>query len=99
MCTEAGPAQNLRCRYHGRRFALDGKFLSMPEFEQARGFPSAADDLPRIALQRLGPLLFAGVDPFAPFDELVAPVLQRIDFLDKLAPDPSGARAYEVAAN
>src|SRR5450432_3388777 len=25
----------IQCRYHGRRFALDGKFLSMPEFDQA----------------------------------------------------------------
>ena len=30
---------NLRCRYHGRRFGLDGKFQLMPEFEQADGFP------------------------------------------------------------
>src|SRR5262245_27686648 len=37
VVTEAGPAQGLRCRYHGRRFALDGTFLSMPEFEGARG--------------------------------------------------------------
>lgn len=28
-----GHAQALRCRYHGRRFGLDGRFLSMPEFD------------------------------------------------------------------
>ena len=55
VCTHRGTlvvdgprhAQVLRCRYHGRRFALDGRFQSMPEFEGAVGFPSAADDLPR----------------------------------------------------
>src|SRR5204863_521017 len=30
----------LRCRYHGRRFGLDGRFVSMPEFEQTADFPS-----------------------------------------------------------
>src|SRR5258708_5879212 len=25
---------NLRCRYHGRLFNLDGKFVSMPEFKE-----------------------------------------------------------------
>src|SRR6185369_2761960 len=31
-------AQQLRCRYHGRRFALDGKFVSTPGFDEAVGF-------------------------------------------------------------
>src|SRR5882672_8408820 len=45
-----GHQQQLRCRYHGRRFALDGHFQSMPEFEATADFPSPADDLPRVAL-------------------------------------------------
>src|SRR6478672_5804327 len=40
----------LRCRYHGRRFGLDGAFLSMPEFEQTEGFPRAADNLRPVTL-------------------------------------------------
>ena len=31
-----GHARNLRCRYHGRRFALDGKFVSMPAPAEVR---------------------------------------------------------------
>src|SRR5215831_4426825 len=62
VCTEAQTVQSLRCRYHGRRFALDGRFLSMPEFEDVPDFPSPADDLPRIRLGRLGPLVFAAID-------------------------------------
>ena len=58
----------LRCRYHGRRFGLDGRFLSMPEFEQAsRTSPSAADDLAaRARSARGGQFLFASVDPATP---------------------------------
>ena len=32
----------LRCRYHGRRFGLDGCFQSMPKFDQVEGFPTEA---------------------------------------------------------
>src|SRR5690349_19545638 len=42
----AGPCKVLRCRYHGRRFGLDGRFQHMPEFDGVQGFPTAADDLP-----------------------------------------------------
>ena len=102
LCTKAETgAQHLRCRYHGRRFGLDGRFLSMPEFEGVRDFPSPRDDLPRVQLGQLGPLVFAGLDPRISFDEWIAPVRKRMAFLalDALAPDPSGSRTYEVAAN
>ena len=48
VCEHAGVQPALRCRYHGRRFGLDGRFLSMPEFEGAEGFPSPADNLPKV---------------------------------------------------
>jgi choline monooxygenase len=101
LCTKAEVAQSLRCRYHGRRFALDGRFLSMPEFEGVRDFPSPADDLPRIQLGRLGPLLFAAVHPAFAFEDLIALVRERTSFLplDRMRLDPAGSRSYEVAAN
>ena len=99
LCTQPNHVQNLRCRYHGRRFSLDGKFLSMPEFEGVRNFPTPADDLPKIALEPLGPLLFAAIHPAFPFAELVAPVRERIAFLDQLSFDPEGSRSYDVNAN
>jgi phenylpropionate dioxygenase-like ring-hydroxylating dioxygenase large terminal subunit len=101
LCTGPEVAQSLRCRYHGRRFALDGRFLSMPEFEGVHDFPSAADDLPRIRLGHFGPLSFAAIDPAFSFEELFAPVRERMSFLplDRMSPDPSGSRTYEVAAN
>jgi len=58
-----GNERFLRCRYHGRRFAMDGSFVSMPEFEGAENFPSPADNLPRLPLHKWGPLLFTGIDP------------------------------------
>src|SRR5688572_24585220 len=31
---------DIRCKYHGRRFSLNGKFASMPEFKEVQNFPA-----------------------------------------------------------
>jgi choline monooxygenase len=91
----------LRCRYHGRRFALDGRFIAMPEFEGVKGFPTPADDLAKVQLGQLGPFTFAAIDPAFSFDALMAPVRERMAFVpfDRLTFDPSGNKEYEVKAN
>lgn len=98
-----GHANTLKCRYHGRRFALDGAFRSMPEFDGAEGFPRPCDDLPRLATGQWGPFLFACLDP-APktaFDEWIGPVRERCAWmpLDQARFDPDGVRAYLIDAN
>src|SRR5438067_6965169 len=97
VCTAAATLQGLRCGYHGRRFALDGRCLGMPEFDGVSGFPSPSDDLPRVQLGELQPLLFAALDPALGFDDLVTPVRARMG--SQLVPDPDGSRVYEIAAN
>ncbi|HEV8266962.1 MAG TPA: Rieske (2Fe-2S) protein, partial [Thermoanaerobaculia bacterium] len=67
VCDAPGTLNAFRCRYHGRRFALDGRFLSMPEFEGAEGFPSPSDDLPHVTLARFGGFLFVSLDAEVPF--------------------------------
>lgn len=96
-----GNERFLRCRYHGRRFGLDGKFQSMPEFEGVCGFPSDADNLPKIPHGFWGPFLFAGVQPPCSLKEYLQPVLDRLDWLPlgefRFAPDRS--RDYLVKAH
>jgi choline monooxygenase len=109
VCTHRGnllvesetEGKTLRCRYHGRRFALDGRFVSMPEFDEAASFPSPADDLPHVPFAHWGPVGFAALDPVVPFDEAFAPIAERLAFLplDQLAFDPSRSREYLVRAN
>lgn len=101
LVESAGRCQALRCRYHGRRFSLDGRMLSMPEFEEAEGFPSPADDLPEVPLGLWGKLAFTGIDPGHGFDELVGPMRERVGFLplDQLSFEPSRSRDYLVRAN
>jgi choline monooxygenase len=76
-----GHVNSLRCRYHGRRFSLDGRFQHMPEFDGVEDFPSATDDLPRLGLQQWGPFTFAALAPAVAFDEWIEPVARRTAWL------------------
>jgi choline monooxygenase len=101
VCTEAGARTGLRCGYHGRAFRLDGKLDHAPGFEGAQGFPSRADDLPELALGRLGPLLFTSFSAPLAFDDWIAPVRERCAWFPwgALVPSAELSRDYEVAAN
>lgn len=101
ICERPGVASQLRCRYHGRRFELDGRFLSMPGFEEAKDFPRPEDDLPAVSFAHWRGLLFASVDPVVPFETLIGDLDARLGWLpiDKARLDPSRSRDYELAAN
>ncbi|HTQ80597.1 MAG TPA: aromatic ring-hydroxylating dioxygenase subunit alpha [Thermoanaerobaculia bacterium] len=101
VAESAGTGPFLRCRYHGRRFGLDGRMLSMPEFERAVGFPTAADDLPRVPFGELEGFLFASLEPAFPLEELLAEVRSRVAFLPlaEAVFDPGRSRDYLVQAN
>lgn len=97
-----GHERVLRCRYHGRRFSLEGRMLSMPDFEGVEGFPAPSDDLAPIPLGQWGPLLFASLDPAFPFDEWIAPVRERVgDWLplERAVFDPTTSRDYWIDAH
>jgi len=81
VCEGPTVANSLRCRYHGRRFGLDGKFQFMPEFEGVAGFPAASDDLPRVPFGRWQNQLFAGVNPPVSLSDWFAPMMDRVGFL------------------
>jgi choline monooxygenase len=91
----------LRCRYHGRRFGLDGQFLGMPEFDGVEGFPSAADNLREVHWAAWAKLLFACLDPVQPLERFIAPLVERVGWMpvDRMVLDPSRSRDYLVQAN
>ncbi|MEM9378901.1 MAG: SRPBCC family protein [Planctomycetota bacterium] len=108
VCTHRGAlvadaptdARGLRCRYHGRRFGLDGAVTSCPGFDGAEGFPRPNEGLARVPLQGVGPLRFTSIAPKLDFEEWAAPLrsaLQEYDGLE-LTFDPSGTRLYDVDA-
>lgn len=109
VCTHRGnllveePCQspNLRCRYHGRVFGLDGSFRSMPEFNGVVGFPGPDDDLANVALHTWGPMRFvrlAGdLDPDYSFGEMK----RRLSWLpiEEFRHRPDRDATYEVKAH
>jgi choline monooxygenase len=98
---EPGRSPVLACKYHGRRFALDGKLESAPEFELAREFPTSRDDLARVPFASLGGFLFASARPNHPFDEIAGELKARMSWfpLSELVFDAARSREYMVRAH
>jgi choline monooxygenase len=107
VCTHRGKilieepckANLIRCGYHGRRFSLDGKFLSMPEFDGVIDFPSESDNLKQIAFANRVGFLFASVDPIAPFKDYANEVAVRFEDLDPDELKLTSVREYEIDAH
>ncbi len=101
LVEEACQKKTIRCRYHGRCFHTNGKMKSMPEFEEAIDFPRPEDDLPEIACENWGKLLFASIDPQMSMQELLGPIQERLAWfpMDELVFDPSSSQTYGVDAH
>jgi choline monooxygenase len=113
VCTHRGSvlvaapcaAAEIRCPYHSRRFALDGRLRFMPGFEGVQDFPSAADHLPSLALGQAWGHGFGALAPvhapLMPLADWLGPVQQRLAGLDIGAwrEDPSRARDYVFDAH
>jgi choline monooxygenase len=102
LVAEAGGVeQALRCRYHGRRFALDGRFICMPEFDETQDFPSEADHLPRVPFGTWERFVFASLDPASSLENTLAAMRTRCAGMPVGACvfDPSRSREYLVRAN
>lgn len=95
---ERGKCSEIRCRYHGRRFGLDGKFKSMPQFKEAQNFPSESDHLPELPLRFLGDLIFTAMDPEVSFEDWLKPMMDRVGFLpfDEFVHASEYSQTYEV---
>lgn len=91
----------IRCPYHSRRFELDGRMTFMPEFKEARDFPSASDHLPQVAFGTLGELAFASISPAAPLDAFLGDVKRRLGWMpiETFRPRPALGRDYEFPAH
>ena len=105
VCTHRGKvlveracdASLIRCGYHGRRFSMEGKFLSMPEFEGVEDFPTERDDLTGVAMAEANGFLFASLEPAAAFDELAA--AEMLTPLGGADMRFASSRTYEVEAH
>lgn len=109
VCTHRGaivvgaPCQQseLRCRYHGRRFTLDGEVKHMPHFGDVQDFPAASDHLQTLDSGEWGGLVFAAVRPRCSFTEWISSLDERLAHLpwNELLPEPMLNRDYVIRAH
>lgn len=99
LVEKACEANLIRCGYHGRRFDLSGKFLSMPEFETVENFPSETDNLPRVSFGVWEKFLFASVNPIAPMEDFLASLKENLKAINFENLQFASARDYEIRAH
>lgn len=80
MVYEPCKLSQMRCRYHGRLFSLDGKFISMPEFKEVENFPTEDDNLQRLPLFQWGKLLFTSLHQTHAPEKFFGEMMQRISW-------------------
>lgn len=92
---------DIRCKYHGRRFQLDGRFLSMPEFKEVNNFPTPADNLAQLPVHRWGKWLFTSLTTTHPAEAFFADMESRVSWMpfDQFQFRPDLSRDYTVKAN
>src|SRR5688572_24968433 len=71
---------DIRCKYHGRRFNLDGKFLSMPEFREVENFPTADDDLTKLPVFTWGKWIFTSLNQAKDPKEFFGQMMDRMSW-------------------
>ncbi|MBV9962525.1 MAG: aromatic ring-hydroxylating dioxygenase subunit alpha [Parafilimonas sp.] len=91
----------LKCRYHGRLFSLEGKFISMPEFKEVENFPTKDDDLHQLPLFNWGQLLFTTLDKKHDAGVFLKEMMQRMEWfpVNALQLKPELSKDYYVEAN
>ena len=109
ICTHRGkilveaPTQNrvISCGYHGRCFRLDGTMKSMPGFEETLNFPGSDDHLPRFSVTEWRGMIFVSLNPIAPFEAFIAPILKRLGWQEsrKFQYVKEGTKDYPVQAH
>jgi choline monooxygenase len=101
LLTEDCKTANLRCRYHGRMFQLDGTFKSMPEFNEVKNFPSPNDNLTSLPLFVWGNFLFTSLTQQLPAELFFKDMMERVSWmpLDEFHYDPGLSKEYEINAN
>jgi choline monooxygenase len=109
VCTHRGnilvtapcEAREIRCGYHSRRFDLAGRMTFMPDFKEAKNFPSTRDDLPKVPFAAWAGHGFAALDPAKPIEEFLGDVAARVAWMPMASfrHDPARDRDYVVHAH
>ena len=70
--------KNIKCRYHGRTFNLNGSFKYAPGFEDLQNFPSKKDSLVDFNIFQWKNFLFCGINPNINFISIFDDINKRL---------------------
>lgn len=92
---------NIVCRYHGRKFDLSGKFVSMPEFSGVKNFPSDKDNLSVIPFSIWEKFIFVSLNPHTLIQKFTGEMCSRMSWLplNEFKFEASLSRDYLVKAH
>jgi choline monooxygenase len=92
---------DIRCKYHGRRFNLNGKFLSMPEFKEVKNFPAAEDNLASLPAFLWGKWIFTSLERSSEAKLFFNEMTQRVGWMPfhEFQFRPDFSRDYIINAN
>ena len=101
LVTEPCKTSQLRCRYHGRTFSLDGQMIFMPEFTEVKDFPCSDDHLVSLPVFQWGKLIFTSFNKEVNHNLYFKDMMDRMSFfpMDKLVRRDDLGKDYFVAAN
>lgn len=72
---------NIKCKYHGRLFRIDGTLISMPEFKEVKNFPAREDHLHELPLFNWGNMLFTSIKNLNNAYDYFGDMLNRFSWL------------------
>jgi choline monooxygenase len=101
LVNERCKLNQLTCKYHGRRFSLNGKFVSMPEFKEVKNFPTEADHLHSLPVFQWGKLMFTTLKKEIKAEDYFGDMEKRMEWfpMDKLVFKSDLSKDYHVKAN
>lgn len=101
LCHHPDKVGKIVCKYHGRRFDLNGKMEHMPEFKEVENFPRPCEHLNHIALKSWNGFLFSSLNPAFDFETLFKKIDSWIGFLPlkDFRYTPEYDKSYNVQAH
>tara|TARA_B100000131_G_scaffold323051_1_gene379492 strand:- start:8398 stop:9441 length:1044 start_codon:yes stop_codon:yes gene_type:complete len=70
--------KNIKCKYHGRTFNLDGSLNHAPGFEDLENFPSKEDNLIDFDLLKWENFIFCGINPIINLQPIFDDINKRL---------------------
>ncbi len=91
----------MQCRYHGRRFELNGCFKSMPECEDALNFPRDEDNLSKVPFDIWHKFIFTSIKPVKPLSSFLKVIEDRLEGvkIGEMTHEPTRSKDYLIKCN